>query len=60
MPSNKLIPLALVLLGATASAQSVGKSVPDKIDLQDFAQTEAQNYEDLFGRAVLIEFFAYW
>ena len=60
MPSNKWIPLALVLLGATASAQSVGKSIPDKIELKDFAQTEAQEYGDFFGRAVLIEFFAYW
>jgi len=60
MDSRKLIPLALVLFGATASAQSVGKPIPDEIELEDLAQTEARSYEDFFGRAVLIEFFAYW
>jgi len=58
--SNQLLPLALVLLGASAGAQSVGKPIPDEIELEDFAQTEAEAYEDFFGRAVLIEFFAYW
>ena len=48
------------LLGATAGAQSVGKQVPSSVELEDFSQTEARSYGDLFGRAVLIEFFAYW
>ncbi len=60
MHTTKLIPLALLLLGATASSQSEGKPVPDTIELEDFAQTEARSYDDFFGRAVLIEFFAYW
>jgi hypothetical protein len=60
MLRTKLIPLVLGLLGATAGAQSVGKQVPSSVELEDFAQTEASSYGDLFGRAVLIEFFAYW
>ena len=58
---TKLIPLALgLLLGVAAEAQSVGKQVPSSVELEDFSQTEARSYGDLFGRAVLIEFFAYW
>ena len=57
---TKLIPLALGLLGVAAEAQSVGKQVPSTVPLEDFAQTEARSYGDFLGRAVLIEFFAYW
>ena len=30
-----------------------------EVELEGFAQTGAETYGDLFGRAVLIEFFAY-
>lgn len=49
--------LALASLGA---AQDVGSPAPEEIDLEDFAQTGAESWEDLEGRAVLIEFFAHW
>jgi len=58
--STKLFPFALALLGVAASAQSVGKPIPDEVELEDLAQTEARTFDDFFGRAVLIEFFAYW
>jgi len=37
----------------------VGSPLPEVV-LEDFAQTEASTYDDFLGRAVLIEFFAYW
>lgn len=43
-----------------AAAQSIGSPLPDKIELADFEQTPAESFDDLYGRAVLIEFFAYW
>ena len=43
-----------------AAAQSVGTSMPDKVALEGFDQTPARSYDDFYGRAVLIEFFAYW
>ena len=57
---NKLL-LPLVLLGAAniAAAQDVGTSLP-VIELEDFTQTPARSFDDFVGRAVLIEFFAYW
>lgn len=55
--------VAPVLLGALAvvgEAQQIGSALPDDVRLEDFAQTGAESYGDLFGRLVLIEFFAYW
>lgn len=49
---------ALVLLGL-AHAQGVGSAMP-KVKLENLAQTAAKSYDDYAGRAVLIEFFAYW
>ncbi|HKX46425.1 MAG TPA: hypothetical protein VJP77_06960 [Planctomycetota bacterium] len=43
-----------------ALAQKPGTPMLDEVELEGFAQTEAESYSDLFGRAVLIEFFAYW
>jgi len=43
-----------------ATAQSIGSPLPDKIGLAGFDQTPADSFDDLYGRAVLIEFFAYW
>ena len=47
------------ILRDTAAAQDVGSYLPD-LELADFAQTEASSIDDFVGRAVLIEFFAYW
>ena len=51
---------ALAAFGAAPTlAQDVGTTV-SAVELEDFAQTKAKSYDDLFGRAVLFEFFAYW
>ena len=54
-----LLPLASGLLALSSSAQGIGSAMP-KVELEGLAQTKAASYDDYFGRAVLIEFFAYW
>ena len=54
--------LAAVALAAFAwpvRFAHAGGSLP-AVDLDDFAQTKAKSFDDLSGRAVLIEFFAFW
>jgi len=60
MNKKTLVPLAVLGLGALAGAQQVGTRMPGEVELEDFAQIKADSYDDLLGRAVLIEFFAYW
>ena len=48
--------LAALALAAVPGAQEL---LPDKIELKDFSQIEAESFDDLTGRAVLLEFFAY-
>lgn len=50
---------ALTGLSAPADAQGVGTPIPE-IELEGYSQTGAKSFDDFFGRAVLIEFFAYW
>lgn len=57
---RSFLPVALVALGASTSAQDVGSQMPPQVALENFAQIQAKSYDELFGRAVLIEFFAYW
>lgn len=54
--------LLILALGLTASAQlAVGSPMPEEAaNLTGFAQTGAKTIGDLTGRAILIEFFAYW
>lgn len=61
MPSTRslLAPAALLALALAAPAQEVGSTV-GPLELSDLAQTEAKSFDDLVGRAILIEFFAYW
>lgn len=40
-------------------AQGVGSKMPE-VELEDYSQTPAKSFDDFMGRAVLIEFFAYW
>ncbi len=61
-----LLPVALGLAVMAASRTplaplgvGVGSPLP-AVELEDFAQTEATSFDDFVGRAVLIEFFAYW
>lgn len=44
----------------TASAQDVGTSMLDQVELEGFAKTKAETFNEFAGRTVLIEFFAYW
>ena len=60
----KYLPHVFVLalaagLALPASAQ-VGMRLPAKVELENFAQTKATSFEDYQGRALLIEFFAFW
>ena len=59
LASTALALTALLAGTAPAAAQGVGSQMPD-LDLRDFAQTEATSLDDFYGRAVLLEFFAYW
>lgn len=59
-PSHLLaLPVALVALSWPSHAQGVGSTVP-KLELEGFAQTKAAAFDDYYGRAVLLEFFAFW
>jgi hypothetical protein len=52
-------PLVLTLASSTgAPGDSAG--LFDDVGLEGFAQTHAQSIDDYQGRALLIEFFAYW
>ena len=51
------LPLLLGGLVSTATAQ-LGEKID--IELEDFTATQASSLVDLRGRAVLIEYFAYW
>lgn len=51
--------LALVALSAAPSAQKQSGAFP-AADVDDLAQTEARSFEELRGRLLLVEFFAYW
>ncbi len=46
-------------LCTTAFADNIGKALP-KAELEDFTQSPAASLDELAGRAILIEFFAYW
>ncbi len=49
----------LLLSPAPALAQALGSTLPP-IELEGFAQTGARSLDDFYGRALLIEFFAFW
>jgi hypothetical protein len=59
MHGTLFAPLALAALSLAAPAQDVGSNV-STLEITELAQTEAKTYDDFFGRAILIEFFAYW
>ena len=54
------IPLILGALAVSVGAQvRVGDRLPPAV-LEDFGNTQAKALDDFAGRAVLLEFFAYW
>jgi hypothetical protein len=60
MIRNIMLAGAMTLgLCVTAAADNVGRAMP-AVELEGLTQSPAESYEELAGRAVLIEFFAYW
>ena len=51
--------LAFAALALFAPSSQAGGQLPT-VELEGFAQTKAKSFDDYAGRAVLIEFFAYW
>jgi hypothetical protein len=45
--------------GTFVFGEDLGDKLPE-VELVGFSQTGAQSFEEYKGRAVLIEFFAYW
>jgi hypothetical protein len=55
-----LAPIALVAWAAPVpDGSNIGRSLPD-VELEGLSQTKAKSLDDYLGRAVLVEFFAYW
>ncbi len=52
--------LALALCATPALGQEVGTSLPYDFELDEIVGLPTQEFGDLAGRALLIEFFAYW
>jgi len=57
---RRLVPFLFVALASTTGAQAVGSKLPTDFDLSDFTRTGATSLADFQGRAILLEFFAYW
>lgn len=54
------LPMLVGALAVPADAQlGVGDRLPT-IVLEDFGNTPAKAFDDFAGRAILLEFFAYW
>ena len=58
--SGLALVVAAVLAAPALSAQAFLNAPMPKVELEGYAQTKAAKFEDFSGRAVLIEFFAYW
>ncbi|MBM3989421.1 MAG: hypothetical protein FJ298_00275 [Planctomycetes bacterium] len=54
-----LLALCMASTSAPARAQAPGTPLPP-VRLEGLAQTGAKTFDDFMGRAVLLEFFAYW
>ncbi len=55
-----LLALVLTLLGVPAAAQVVGGPYDGGRTLEGFANTPAVSFDELAGRLILVENFAYW
>ncbi len=62
MGRHSLLLPFLLCLAAPAAAQrvDVGQTIPEDLVLEDFSHTQATTLEEYTGRAILVEFFAYW
>lgn len=54
-----LATIAIAALSMPLRADHTGSPLP-AVDLDGLAQTKAKSFDDFAGRAVLIEFFAFW
>ncbi len=59
LPLIALAAAALLSASPPVNAQNEGRYLSD-VPLEGFSQTGAKGFDDYVGRAVLIEFFAYW
>jgi hypothetical protein len=59
MLRNLIVALVLVLPGANSDAQAVGSQMP-RFELKGLSQSPAKSIAELEGRAILIDFFAFW
>jgi hypothetical protein len=57
--SSLFAALALAALVLPSTPARAGGTLPPA-NLEDFGQTKAKSLDDFAGRAVLMEFFAYW
>jgi hypothetical protein len=55
-----LLGLVCALSSPRLDAQSFLNAPLPKVELEGYTATKAARFEDYQGRAVLIEFFAYW
>jgi len=60
MLRGALLIASLLAASLPSSAQEVGSELPLDFELTELSQTGARSLEDFQGRALLIEFFAYW
>ena len=51
--------VAPLVVGLASAQAGVGTKLP-QIELEDFAQTPAKSFDDYSGRAIMLDFFAYW
>jgi hypothetical protein len=51
--------LACAVASGPSAAQGIGSKMP-VVELEGYANTPAKTYDEFMGRAVLIEFFAFW
>ena len=51
--------LALAAFALPAGSARAGGTLP-AASLEDFGQTKAKTFDDFAGRAVLMEYFAFW
>lgn len=54
-----LAALACAVVSAPSAAQGIGSKMP-LVELEGYANTPAKTFDEFMGRAVLIEFFAFW
>jgi hypothetical protein len=57
---RSLVPAALAAAVLLASPVLDAGGQLGKVELEGFTQTKAKSFDDLYGRVVLIEFFAFW